>query len=114
MEDIVGSTTTEEEEVAVEDELEAATYKAQEEYSSGNEEDSYNTSLNTMQDVYDTVKSLYSASENQDISANELNAIRDLEEKLTTAQNAYIPSEQAVKLLHTSKSMLEKIRRYNT
>jgi hypothetical protein len=42
-----------------------------------------------------------------------LNAIRDLEEKLTTAQNAYIPSEQAVKLLHTSKSMLEKIRRYN-
>jgi hypothetical protein len=113
MEDIVGSTTTEEEEVAVEDELEAATYKAQEEYSSGNEEDSYNTSLNTMQDVYDTVKSLYSASENQDISANELNAIRDLEEKLTTAQNAYIPSEQAVKLLHTSKSMLEKIRRYN-
>ncbi len=114
IEDIVGSTMTKEEEASAEEDLEIASYQAQQEYSSAKEDNPYNTSLNTMQDVYNTVKSLYSASENQDISANDLDAIRELEEKLTMAQNAYIPSQRAVNLLHTSKSMLEKIRRYNT
>lgn len=83
-------------------------------YKSNEENSLYNLSLTTMQNVYETAKSLSQASREGNLSENELNVISTLEEKLEGTNQNYIPSERAVMLLQTSKSILNEIRKYNS
>lgn len=83
-------------------------------YKSNEENSLYNISLTTMQNVYETAKSLSQASREGKLSENELNVISNLEETLEGTNQNYIPSERAVMLLKTSKSILNEIRKYNS
>ena len=80
---------------------------------SANTENTYSTSLSVMGDLYETVKDLYSASWENNLSAEEISRIDELQDKISSAENAYIPSKRALDILETSKSLLDKIKKYN-
>ncbi|MDI3473709.1 MAG: hypothetical protein PWR30_32 [Candidatus Woesearchaeota archaeon] len=98
----------------IEEEL-TLTYESTQLYKPKEEENNlYSISLNTMQNVYETTKSLSQLSREGKLSENELDVILNLEEALEGTNPNYIPSEKAVMLLQTSKSLLNEIRKYNS